>query len=107
VAAAVAFIAFGRALVLRLAGSAGEDPLAFRLPAGFGYSKKPARRDHLLGVVERDGNGVSSIGLFERQGAAMLSAIAQTQGFIAIDEDVEQVRPGDLVDFIPHESLLA
>jgi len=107
VAAAVAFIAFGRALVLRLAGSAEEDPLAFRLPAGFGYKKRAGRRDYLLGVVERDGTGVSSINLFERQGAAMLSAITQTQGFVAIDEDVEHVRPGDLVDFIPHESLLA
>jgi molybdopterin molybdotransferase len=107
VAAAVAFIAFGRAVVLRLAGSLEAAPLAFRLPAAFGYRKKPARRDYLLGVVERDDNGVSSVGMFEKQGAAMLSAIAQTQGFVAIDEDVEDVRPGDLVDFIPHESLLA
>jgi len=107
VAAAVAFIAFGRAVVLRLAGSLEGAPLAFRLPAGFGYKKKPARRDYLLGVVERDGNGISSVSMFEKQGAAMLSAIAQTQGFVAIDEAVEHVRPGDLVDFIPHESLLA
>jgi len=107
VAAAVSFIAFGRAVVLRLAGSAEDGPPSFRLPAAFGYRKKPGRRDYLLGVVERDGSGISSIGLFEKQGAAMLSAITQAEGFVAVDDAVEHVRPGDLVDFIPHESLLA
>ncbi len=106
VAAAVSFIAFGRSVVLRLAGSAEDGPLAFRLPAAFGYRKKPGRRDYLLGVVERDGSGVSSVGMFEKQGAAMLSAIAQTEGFVTVAEWVEEVRPGDLVDFIPHEWLL-
>jgi molybdopterin molybdotransferase len=107
VAAAVSFIAFGRSVVLRLAGSSEDGPLAFRLPAGFGYRKIRGRRDYLLGVVERDGSGVSSISMFERQGAAMLSAISQTEGFVAIDEHVEHVQPGDLVDFIPHEVLFA
>jgi len=107
VAAVVSFIAFGRAAVLRLAGSTEGGPPAFRLPADFGYRKKPGRRDYLLGVVERDAGGVSSVSMFEKQGAAMLSAITQADGFVAVDEDVEHVRPGDLVDFIPHESLLA
>src|SRR5262245_23543805 len=107
VAVAVSFIAFGRALVLRLSGCLEDGPLAFRLPAAFGYRKKYGRRDYLLGVVERDGSGVSSVSMYEKQGAAMLSAISQTHGFAAIDETVEHVRPGDLVDFIPHESLLA
>ncbi|MGE0117296.1 MAG: gephyrin-like molybdotransferase Glp [Dongiaceae bacterium] len=106
VAAAVSFIAFGRSVVLRLAGSAEDAPLAFRLPAAFGYRKKPGRRDFLLGVVERDGSGVSSVGMFEKQGAAMLSAITQTEGFVTVADGVEEVRPGDLVDFIPHEWLL-
>jgi molybdopterin molybdotransferase len=107
VAAAVSFIAFGRAVVLRLAGSAEDGPPSFRLPAAFGYRKKPGRREYLLGVVERDGTGISSIGLLEKQGAAMLSAITQADGFVAVDDEIEHVRPGDLVDFIPHESLLA
>ncbi len=107
VAAAVSFVAFGRAVVLRLAGCLEDGPLSFRLPAAFGYRKKRGRRDYLLGVVERDGSGVSSVSMYEKQGAAMLSAISQTHGFVAIDENFEHVRPGDLVDFIPHEALLA
>ncbi|HET6221794.1 MAG TPA: gephyrin-like molybdotransferase Glp, partial [Dongiaceae bacterium] len=93
VAAAVSFIAFGRSVVLRLAGSTEDGPLAFRLPAGFGYRKIRGRRDYLLGVIERDGSGISSISMFEKQGAAMLSAITQTDGFVAIDEHIEHVQP--------------
>ncbi len=107
VAAAVSFVAFGRAVVLRLAGCLEDGPLSLRLPAAFGYRKKRGRRDYLLGVVERDGSGVSTVNMYEKQGAAMLSAISQTHGFAAIDESVEHVRPGDLLDFIPHEALLA
>jgi len=36
----------------------------------------------------------------------MFSKIAQTQGFIVLDEDREEVRPGDVVEFIPLPSIL-
>ena len=67
----------------------------------------PHARQFLEFCRERGADGVSSISMFEKQGAAMLSAIIQADGFVAVAEDVEHVRPGDLVDFIPQESLLA
>lgn len=37
----------------------------------------------------------------------MLSAISRIQGFVVIGEDAEQVRPGDLAEFVPHDALVA
>lgn len=107
VAAAVAFVAFGRSLVLRLAGATHEDPVSFRLPSGFSYAKKPGRRDYLVGTHTRDGGGVGWLVPHAKQGSAMLSAMARAGGFIVIDEGVEKVKPGDLVDFIPYDVLMS
>jgi hypothetical protein len=36
-----------------------------------------------------------------KQGATAISSPFQMQGFIALEEEREEIRPGDLVDFIP------
>jgi len=106
VPAIVMFVAFGRSLVLRLAGARVETPESFRLQARFAREKPAGRRDYLFGMVETPADGPSVVVPIARQGAAMFSKIAQTQGFIVLDEDREEVRPGDVVEFIPLPSIL-
>jgi len=106
VPAIVMFVAFGRALVLRLAGAQVETPESLRLQARFAREKPAGRRDYLFGMLETPADGPSVVVPLARQGAAMFSNIAQTQGFIVLDEDSEEIRPGDVVEFIPLTSIL-
>jgi molybdopterin molybdotransferase len=106
VPAVVMFVAFGRSLVLRLAAAHGEIPLSFRLPSNFALKKPAGRRDYLFGMVENVGSGPSAVVPSARQGAGVLSAIAETQGFIVLEEHREAIRPGDIVEFMPLRSIL-
>ena len=106
VPAVVMFVAFGRSLVLRLAAARGETPLSFRLPSNFALKKPAGRRDYLFGMVENVGNSPSAVVPSARQGAGVLSAISETQGFIVLEENREAIRPGDIVEFVPLRSIL-
>ncbi|MGA2125402.1 MAG: gephyrin-like molybdotransferase Glp [Xanthobacteraceae bacterium] len=106
VPAIVMFVAFGRSLVLRLAGGQAETPDSLRLQARFSREKPAGRRDYLFGIVETPFDGPSVVVPFVGQGGGMFSRIAQTQGFIVLDEDSEDIRPGDVVEFIPLPSIL-
>jgi molybdopterin molybdotransferase len=106
VPAIVMFVAFGRSLVLRLAAARDETPLSFRLPANFAFSKPAGRRDYLFGTVENVANGPSVVVPSARQGAARFSTITETQGFIVLDEKCEEIKHGDIVEFITLQSIL-
>jgi molybdopterin molybdotransferase len=106
VAAAVTFIAFGRSVVLQLAGGIDALPQPIRLAAGFSRRKKPGRREYLLGVVQRGREGLSTAVPLDRQGSAMLSSLVETHGFIVLDQEAEDIRLGEPIDFIYLHSIL-
>jgi molybdopterin molybdotransferase len=106
VAAAVTFIAFGRSIVLQLAGGIDESPQSIRLAAGFSHSKKVGRREYLLGFVQQGRGELSTAAAIEKQGSAMLSSLAETDGFIVLDEETEHVRLGEPVEFMHLRSVL-
>jgi molybdopterin molybdotransferase len=106
VPAIVMFVAFGRSLILRLAATRDERPLSFRLPANFAVKKPAGRRDYLFGMVKNVVDGPSVVVPSTRQGAGMFSAITETQGFIVLDEKRQEIKPGDVVEFITFQSIL-
>jgi hypothetical protein len=53
-----------------------------------------------------DGNGLGVVIPSARQGAGVLSAITETQGFIVLDENRDAIRSGDVVEFMPLRSIL-
>lgn len=106
VAAMVILGVLGRILVDGLAGAVPEPPAALRLPAAFGFTKKPMRREFLLGVLQAEGGGPTTVVLLPKQGSAMLTAAAAAGGLVVLDEDRVQVRPYDLVEYLPIASLL-
>ncbi|HWA42528.1 MAG TPA: gephyrin-like molybdotransferase Glp [Hypericibacter adhaerens] len=101
VAALVTFLMFGRPILLRFAGAGAETLPVLRVAAGFDYRKKAGRRDFLFGTVTPDGEGISRAVPTPKQGSAMLSPLVGMQGFIALEEAREEVKPGEPVDFIP------
>jgi len=106
VPAILMFMAFGRSLVLRLAGAQHEIAVSIWLPANFVLHKPAGRRDYLFGVIETVAGAASVVVPLTRQRGTMFSAMAETQGFIVFDEKREDVRPGDVVEFIPLQSIL-
>jgi len=103
IAAVVAFIAIGRAVVDVIAGASHDPPRPLSIPAGFPFAKRKGIRQFLLGEVEADNDGKSVVIPCERQGTAMLSALSGSDGFIVLAED----REVELVDFIPLQGYLS
>jgi len=107
VAAVIAFAAFGRAVVEALSGAAPGSLPSVSLPAAFALRKTAGVRQFLLARAQRGDKSAHMATLCEKQGAAALSSLAEAGGLIALPEDCEGVRPGDLVEYVPIDALLA
>jgi molybdopterin molybdotransferase len=100
VAAALTFAILARPLILRLAGAAPAPPLCFPVRAGFAYRKKAGRREYLRATLARDG-GALVARKYPKDGAGILSSIVQSDGFVILDESMNDLAPGMIVDFLP------
>jgi molybdopterin molybdotransferase len=100
VAALVTFIVVARPLILKLAGAEAFPPRLFPVRAGFAYRKKPGRREYVRVSLQRDGDDLVAV-KFPRDGAGILSSITQSEGLAVVAEDVSEVAPGAIVDFLP------
>jgi molybdopterin molybdotransferase len=105
VAVIVTFVVLARPLILKLAGATASTPGLFRVRAGFGYLKKPGRREYLRANLERDGDLVIAR-KFARDGAGILSSIVQSDGLIVLDENTSDLAPGTMVDFLPFSEVI-
>ena len=106
IAAVVTIIAFGRMVVDVLAGALDDPPAMLTLPAGFASTKARGVRQFLLASVERQKSGATAVVPCNRQGSAMLSALAVSGGLIVLGEDCERVEPGEFVDYLPLDPYL-
>ncbi len=100
VAVAVTFAILARPLILKLAGAAPPPPRVVPVRTGFGYRKKPGRREYLRARLERDGDSVVAV-KFARDGAGILSSIVHSDGLIVLDETSGDISAGSIVDFLP------
>jgi molybdopterin molybdotransferase len=100
VAAALTFAILARPLILRLGGAEVTPPLTFPVASGFAYRKKPGRREYLRASLAR-GGAAAIAHRFKRDGAGILSSIVQSDGFAILGEDMSDVTPGAIVDFLP------
>jgi len=97
VAALVTCLRFARPVLLRLAGQSDVAPLMVKAAAGFAAKKKFGRREWLRcrlgpgGALER----------FPKDGAGILSSLTYADGLAEIPEQVTEINPGDLLDFLP------
>jgi molybdopterin molybdotransferase len=105
VAVIVTFIALARPLILKLAGAASSAPRLFPVRAGFGYRKKPGRREYLRASLERDGDAVVAV-KYARDGAGILSSIVQSDGLVILDEETSDLTAGAIVDFLPFSEVI-
>jgi molybdopterin molybdotransferase len=106
VAAFVCFALYVRPVLIRLGGGGWPEPHRFPIPADFVIEKrKTGRREFLRGRLADDGEGRPIVRKFPRDGSGLITSLREADGLIEISEDVEAIRKGDPVAFIPFTEL--
>jgi molybdopterin molybdotransferase len=105
VAVVVTFLVLARPLIAKLAGATTSEPRFSPVRAGFGYRKKPGRREYLRANLERDGHDVVAV-KYARDGAGILSSIVRSDGLVVLDEAASELTVGTMVDFLPFSEVI-
>ena len=106
VAVIVTFVVLARPLILKLAGAAVSAPRLFPVRTGFGYRKKPGRREYIRASLQRDGDAVLAV-KYPRDGAGILSSIVHSEGLVVLDEMTSDLAQGTMIDFLPFSEVIA
>lgn len=101
VAMMVTFLRFARPVLLRLAGADAFQPRLYPVAADFETSKKVGRREWLRVRLVQDGLSGPVARKFPRDGAGILSSLVEADGLVELAEEVDRVRRGDIVPFLP------
>lgn len=96
----VAFLVFIEPLLRRLNGEDTAQPRYARAVLTRAVSKNDERRTFLTAQVERTPEGQLVATATEKQGSAMMQALAQANGFIVVPEDRMEVAAGERVDVL-------
>ena len=97
----VTFGLLARAYLLRRMGVAGVEPLSYKVPADFSWTKAGTRREYLRARLEE-----GRAALYYNQSSSILRSAAWADGLVEIPEH-QCLDEGDLVRFIPFSELLA
>jgi molybdopterin molybdotransferase len=101
VAVFVCFLLYVWPLLRHLGGAEWPEPRRYRLPALFAFpGRKTGRREFWRGMLKETPHGLA-VDKFARDGSGLISGLRAADGLIDIPEEVAEVRPGDMVAFIP------
>jgi molybdopterin molybdotransferase len=100
VAVFVCFLMYVRPVLTRLAGGSWPVPMRFPLPAAFSQRKKPGRREFWRARLTEAAQGLQ-VAKFPRDGSGLISSLREADGLIEVPEEVDEVRQGEMVGFIP------
>jgi len=106
VASFVTFVHVVRPTILALSGARQEKLTPMPVRAAFSYMKKISRREYVRVSLHKGADGMLEATKFPREGAGLLSSLADTDGLAELDEDVTQVSPGDIIGFLSYASLV-
>lgn len=106
VASFVTFVHVVRPTILALSGARPEPLLPMSVRAAFSYKKKIARREYVRVTLRKAADGALEAVKFPREGAGLLSSLADTDGLVELGEDVTQVSPGEMVGFLSYAGLI-
>ena len=106
VAVMVTFLTIVRPLVLRLMGAELTPARRFPVRANFAHKKKAERREWVRARLTALPDGGFAAEKFERQGAGILSSMVESDGLVELPEEMTQLEPGTLVDFLPFSEVL-
>jgi molybdopterin molybdotransferase len=101
----VTFVFVVRPLLMRLAGAGPHAPLALPVRAGFAYRKRKGRREYVRVTLRRAADGVVEAEKFPRDGAGVITSLTETDGLVELGEDVTEIAPGVMVNFLSYAAL--
>ena len=107
VAAMVTFLRFARPLLLRLAGGTHVDPQLYRVRAKFSHRKKLNRREWVRARLKTAGDGTLEAEKFSREGAGILRSLVESDGLVELPEEMTEVVPGTIVEFLPFAEVMS
>ncbi len=104
VAAFNTWLLFAIPVFAHMQGENWTPPQRFAVAAGFAMPvKKTGRREFLRGWIEDTDDG-PVVRKFERDGSGLISGLTRATGLIELTEQTTEVKPGELVSFIPFSS---
>ncbi|MDX1781802.1 MAG: molybdenum cofactor synthesis domain-containing protein [Thalassovita sp.] len=101
VAALVCALIFARPAFSLMSGGGWLQARGFDVPAAFGKSKKPGRREFLRARLTAEGHAE----VFRSEGSGRISGLAWAEGLVELPDEAVEVRPGDPVRFLPYPML--
>lgn len=103
----VTFMLVARPVILRLSGAEAEPlrPHRFPIRAAFSFRKDERRRQFLRAALRPGPDDRPEAVLYPTQESNVLSSLVHSDGLVDLAETLGQVRPGDIVDFIPYSGL--
>jgi molybdopterin molybdotransferase len=105
VAVIVTFLVLARPLIAKLAGATVREPQLFPVQVGFGYRKRPGRREYLRVSLKRNGDTHVAV-KYARDGAGILSSVVRSDGLVILDEAASELTVGTTVDFLPFSEVI-
>ena len=106
VSSLIAFWLIGRPLILHLMGASDLGYPRVPATADFAHRRQPGRREFLRARLRFDESGQALATVYHSGGSGMLSSMTWSDGLVEIMEPSGDVRPGDLVRFVPYSGLL-
>jgi molybdopterin molybdotransferase len=106
VASFVTFVHVVRPTILALSGAQPEKLLPMPVRAAFSYKKKISRREYVRVSLRKAADGALEAVKFPREGAGLLSSLADTDGLVELGEEVTKVTPGEMIGFLSYATLI-
>jgi molybdopterin molybdotransferase len=100
VSCVVGFLAFIEPLIRRLEGEHDAHPRYARALLKSAVSKKDARRHFMTAQLAPTPDGRLEATPTEKQGSAMMQALAQADAFVVVPEDRQEIPAGETVDVL-------
>ena len=106
VAVLVTFVRIARPIILLLSGVTEIEPVLYKVPAAFNFSKKPGRREWLRASLQKTPDkGVCAV-KFPWDGSGILSSMVASDGFVELSEATTKIKKGDMIDFLPFSEVM-
>jgi molybdopterin molybdotransferase len=102
----VTFVCVVWPLLLRLAGARPRNLMALPVRAAFPYRKRRGRREYVRVSLRTAADGIEAV-KFPRDGAGVITSLTETDGLVELGEEVTEIAPGAMVNFLSYADLTA
>ena len=91
-------------LIAKLSGGKFELPNSNKIIADFSMKKKTQRMEWLR-IIKKTIKNKDIALKYPKQGSGMISSVSYSDGIIEIDEDVSEIKRGEIFDFYDFKTL--